>query len=215
MATVIRSCRNMERSRRSLRRRATPLDSGRPLGSAIIVQHREKQSSRNLSEPGGGGGGRRGWGGVGGVLCVGVGRVVGGRGVCLVCVCVLRHAEKCGKNRCVDSKTPPCVHSKRPRVCRHHAHMCFNMWACCRYTRERLERTHGDGLNGEEGARVVIVSSAYQNLPTMGHQVLQRFTKRYLWILPISKFENRSRTTRSRFLQSFASPDKAVQLQLS
>ena len=35
MATVIRSCRNMERSRRSLRRRATPLDRGRPLGSAM------------------------------------------------------------------------------------------------------------------------------------------------------------------------------------
>ena len=53
----LRSCRNTERSRRSLLRRATPLDCGRPLGPAIIVQHREKQSSRNLSEPGGGDGG--------------------------------------------------------------------------------------------------------------------------------------------------------------
>ena len=35
MVTVIRSCRNMERSRRSLRRRPTPLDCGRPLGSAM------------------------------------------------------------------------------------------------------------------------------------------------------------------------------------
>ena len=35
MATDIRSCRNMERSRRSLRRRATPLDCGRPLGPAM------------------------------------------------------------------------------------------------------------------------------------------------------------------------------------
>ena len=35
MATVIHSCRNMERSRRALRRRATPLDCGRPLGSAM------------------------------------------------------------------------------------------------------------------------------------------------------------------------------------
>ena len=40
IATVIRSCRNMERSRRSLCRRATPLDEGRPLGSAIIVQRK-------------------------------------------------------------------------------------------------------------------------------------------------------------------------------
>ena len=41
------------------------------------------------------------------------------------------------------SKTPPCVRSKRHRVCWHHAHMCFNMWAWCRYTRGRFERTHG------------------------------------------------------------------------
>ena len=44
-----------------------------------------------------------------------------------VCLCVLRHAEKTWENPCVGSKTPPCVHSKRPRVCRHHAHICFNM----------------------------------------------------------------------------------------
>ena len=44
-------------------------------------------------------------------------------------------------------KTPPCVDSKRPRVCRHHAHMCFNMWAWCRYTRGRFERTHGGFSN--------------------------------------------------------------------
>ena len=39
------------------------------------------------------------------------------------------------------------MHSKRPRVCRHHAHMCFNMRAWCQYTRGRLERTHGGVLN--------------------------------------------------------------------
>ena len=82
-------------------------------------------------------------------------------------------------------KIAPCVHSKRPRVCRHHAHMCFNMCAWCRYTRERFERSHGDVLNahtgeerGEEGAGVVIVSSAYQKLPSEVYQVLQRFTKK-------------------------------------
>ena len=53
----------------------------------------------------------------------------GGRGVCLVCVCVpvLRHAEKNEEKPYVDSDTPPCVHSKRPRVCRHHAHMLMYM----------------------------------------------------------------------------------------
>ena len=43
----------------------------------------------------------------------------------------------CGtmKNPVCPSKTLPCVHSKRPRVYRHHAHMCFNMCAWCRHTR--------------------------------------------------------------------------------
>ena len=40
-------------------------------------------------------------------------------------------------------KTSPCVRSKRHRVFRHHAHMCFNMCAWCRYTRGRFESTHG------------------------------------------------------------------------
>ena len=79
--------------------------------------------------------------------------VVGGRGVCLVCVCVLRHAEQTWKNPCVDSKTSPCVHSKRPRVYGHHAHMCFNMCAWCQYTRGRFERTHGDVFNGHTESR--------------------------------------------------------------
>ena len=43
---------------------------------------------------------------------------------------------------------PPCVRSKRPRVYRHHAHMCFNMFARCRHTRRRFECTHGDVLHG-------------------------------------------------------------------
>ena len=33
---------------------------------------------------------------------------------------------------------------KRLRVCRHPAHMCFNMCAWCRHTRGRFESTHGD-----------------------------------------------------------------------
>ena len=67
---------------------------------------------------------------------------------------------------CVDSKTPPCVHSKRPRVCRHHAHMCFNMFAWCRYTRGRFEWTHDGRFVHTHGEQGVIVSSANQNLPT-------------------------------------------------
>ena len=56
-----------------------------------------------------------------------------------VCLCVL------GEEVTVCAlKTPPCVHSKRPRVNRHHAHMCFNMRAWCRYTRRSFKCTHGD-----------------------------------------------------------------------
>ena len=36
---------------------------------------------------------------------------------------------------------------------------------------------HTQERRGEEGAGVVIASSAYQNLPTYGYHVLQRFTK--------------------------------------
>ena len=55
--------------------------------------------------------------------------------VCAWCVClyVLRHAVEKKKTVC-RFKTAPCVRSKRPRVCRHHAHMCFNMCAWCQYT---------------------------------------------------------------------------------
>ena len=42
-------------------------------------------------------------------------------------------------------KTSPCVRSKRPRVCRHHAHMLKNVSAWCWYTRGRSEWTHGEG----------------------------------------------------------------------
>ena len=63
-------------------------------------------------------------------------------------------------------KTAPCVRSKRPRVCRHHAHMLKHMCARCLYTRRRFDSTHGveGGRRGRGGG--VTVSSAYRNLPT-------------------------------------------------
>ena len=42
-----------------------------------------------------------------------------------------------------DVPWSPRVHSKRPRVCRHHAHMLKHMCAWCRCTRGRFGRTHG------------------------------------------------------------------------
>ena len=57
----------------------------------------------------------------------------------LWCVCVVLCVARLG-----TQKTPPCVDSKRPRVYRHHAHMCYHMRVWCRYTRGRFESTHGD-----------------------------------------------------------------------
>ena len=65
--TVCCSCRNIERSRRSRRRRASP--EGCPLSSSIVGHAKNTEDNANLSEPGGGG------------------------GVCVWCaVCVVRHA---------------------------------------------------------------------------------------------------------------------------
>ena len=117
-------------------------------------------------------------------------------------VCVVSPCVRSKTPPCVDSKRFPCVDSKRPRVYRHHARMCYHMRAWCRYTRGRFERTHGDVFertHGEEGRGRGRGGprqfSAFQNLPTSGYHVLQRFTTRNLCILPIQG---------SRFLRSFA-----------
>ena len=83
------------------------------------------------------------------------------------------------------------------------------MYAWCRYTRGRFERTHGDVLSGhtEKGG-----NHRQFCLPKFAHVELSRASeahRRNFWIFPIFKFENRSRTSCHRFLQSFALPDKA------
>ena len=97
---------------------------------------------------------------------------------------------------CGTQKKPPCVDSKRPRVYRHHAHMCQNMRAWCRYTQGRFESTHGGFLDGHTGRR----EGGHRQfcLPKFAHRGLSRAHL---------KFENRSNTARSRFLQSFALPE--------
>ena len=52
-------------------------------------------------------------------------------------------------------KTCPGVRSERPRVYRHHADMCFNMCAWCRYKLGRFERAHGHVLSGHTGVFTV------------------------------------------------------------
>ena len=69
-----------------------------------------------------------------------------------VCLCVsCGTLKKRGNNQYLASKTPPCVDSKRPRVCRQHAHMLFSMCAWCRHTRGRFESTHGGVFESTHG----------------------------------------------------------------
>ena len=136
----------------------------------------------------------------------------------LVCVCVSVCVVWCGVCRVV-------WHAENPRVPIQNASVCtFKTSPCMPATRRTCfstcaRGTHGDVLNVHTESvlslhTAVIASSAYQNLPTLNCHVLQRFTESNHWMLPMFKFENRSRTTFSRFLQSFSLPDKAVKLQL-
>ena len=88
---------------------------------------------------------------------------------------------------------PPCVHSKRPRVSRQHAHMLFNMCAWCRHTRVRFAWTHG----GQGGA---IVTSAYQNFALVRSSLGPRGPPRNQWILPIFSM----RTGREQHVADFS-----------
>ena len=112
---------------------------------------------------------------------------------CVVLCCTL-------KTPCVDSKRFPCVDSKRPRICRHHAHILKSMWAWCRYTQGRFEPTHGKRFESTHGGHRQFC------LPRTAHVGLSLgptgSPKGNHWILPMFKFEKRSRTTCSRFLQS-------------
>ena len=130
---------------------------------------------------------------------------------CVVLCCVVLCVVWCGVVWCVarlgTQRKPPCVDSKRPRVYRHHAHMCYHMRAWCRYTRGRFESTHGGFLDGHTGEREerkerereVTVSSAYREKPTKSSHSAPQVHRKKPLVLTHSRFENRSRTTRSRF----------------
>ena len=64
-------------------------------------------------------------------------------GVVSCALCLVSCVVWCGVTRW---KRPPCVHSKRPRVCRHHAHMLKHMRAWCGYKRDIF-----DGHTGDKG----------------------------------------------------------------
>ena len=63
--------------------------------------------------------------------------------------------------------------------------------------------------------RGVTVSSAYQEKPTKSSHLAPQVHRKKPLDLTHSKFEKRSRTTRSRVLQSFALPDEPVHFQQS
>ena len=123
-------------------------------------------------------------------------------GVC-VCVCVCCGTlKKRAKNSVWIQKTAPCVHSIRPRVYRHHAHMCYHMRAWCRYTRGRFESTHMRAGGHRQFC-----------LPEFAHVWLSRASEVHQK-KPLD-LKNESNRARSRFLSSFALPDKTVKFQLS
>ena len=142
---------------------------------------------------------------------------------CVVCCVVLCCVVWCVA-RLGTQKKPPCVDSKRPRVYRHHAHMCYHMRAWCRYTRGRFESTHGgflDGHTGERGGkegegRGVTVSSAnHETAHVELSRASERFTERNPWFLPIQGL----RTGREQHVPESSNHslylDKAVQFQQS
>ena len=71
--------------------------------------------------------------------------------------------------------------------------------------------THWDVLNPHTGRQGVIVSSAYQKFAHVGSSLGPRGPPKKPLDLTDFQFENRSRATRCRFLQTFAVPDKTVQ----
>ena len=98
--------------------------------------------------------------------------------VCVVVAVIVVVACVCP---CVHSTRFPSVRSLRPRVCRHHANMCFNM---CAWVLVHTG-TYGVDTRRREG---IIVSSAHQNLPAWRYHVLQRFTISNHWILHVFNF---------------------------
>ena len=108
--------------------------------------------------------------------------------VCVcVCVCVC-----CGT---LKKRGKPCIWlQKRFRVYIQNVPVYAGTTRTCVETCARGAGTHGDVLNRQtetfwidtHGVQGVIVSSAYQNLPTYGYHVLQRFTEETFGSSPFS-----------------------------
>ena len=127
-------------------------------------------------------------------------------GVCGVPVCTFKNTSVC------TFKTPPCVPAPRPHVITHAGVVPVHTETFRTYTRGRFECTHGGGRGeGRAGHRQFC-------LPKFAHVRLSldpRGSPKKPLVLTHSRSENRSRTTRSRVLQSFALPDEPVHFQQS
>ena len=134
IAIDIRSCRHHERSRRSRRRLAAPVQATSAMLPARVLENtRDKCALQSTLV----------------FNCFGPRRLV----VCVVCVvcgvwcvwCVVCGLCDTLKKPVCPLNTSPCVRSERLRVYRHHAQTCLNMCAWCRHTRGRIECIHGGG----------------------------------------------------------------------
>ena len=133
-------------------------------------------------------------------------------GVCVFVVCggvwcVVWHAEKTSVCR---FKTSPCVPAPRAHVLPHAGVVSVHRDVSNLHTEvfwtDTREEEEGEGGRGEGGHRQ-FSSPKFADIGLS--RASERFTESNHWILQIFKFEKRSRTTRARFLQSFAFPDKA------
>ena len=134
-------------------------------------------------------------------------------GVC-VCLCVLWHNGKSGKNRIWLQK--------RLRVYIQYVPLYAGTTRTCVEICVRGVGTHGDVLNVHTGTFSIHTLGGRSHrqfcLPKFAHVRLSRASEvhqRNFWIFRIFKCEKRLRTTCPRILHSFAFPDKAVQFRLS
>ena len=109
-----------------------------------------------------------------GVVCCGVVWCAWCCVLCCVCCvwCVVWCVARLGMQ-----KKPPCVDSKRPRVHRHHAHMCYHMRAWCRYTRggQRSVRVPSKLCCGR-----VVLQRAHHRVSACAHRLL---SLSHLWCI--------------------------------
>ena len=135
--------------------------------------------------------------------------------VCVWCVCVCvcvccGTLKKRGKKPVLGFKnTSVCTFKTSPCMPAPRAHVFQHVRVVPVHT-GTFERTHGDVLTllSKHGGEGVIVSAAYQNLPTYGYHVLQRFTEETFGSFLFSSVRIDCEQHVPDSLQTFAVPSK-------